>query len=546
MQISTGKNQREIKEHGNFQFPVNVSMESIQSFEQGMFLWHWHPEIELTWVMSGEMEYRVNDVTYHLKAGEGLFGNSNTLHAGNQWNGKNCSYLSITFHPRFLYGYEGSILQSGYVEKITSNESWDALLLQPQVGWQQEILERMRRIWQLSLQAGQCRMEHADVKEWFAEVDGGVGIGDAYSVEVVTQSSQTGPETVGRKDSQAAPEGVEGQDSQAVSEGAEGQDSQTAPEGAEGQDSQMTPEGAEGQDSQAASEGAEGQDSRSAPEGIEGQGSQTAPEGAGLQKSQTVLEGIEGQGSQTAPEGAGLQNSQTVSGSTEQQKNSRTAPEGVGLQNSQTVSGSTDQQKNSRTASVGDGLQNPQMALESCASARTVRRIVRVTGDITEESGGQLTFLNQKPQDYELSVLIELLEIWRSLFRYFISRPQQAGTHARNLERLREMIGFLQENSTGEVRLEDVAAQVGLCKSECCRYFKKYMNMTIFEYLLFIRVQNSLPYLRRGESITRTAGLVGFGSASYFTQIFRRYMKCSPREYKNQGAAKGTASSVNG
>ena len=61
VQIHTEKNQKEIKRHGNYEFPVNISPESIQSYEQGYFLWHWHPEIELTWIISGQMEYYVND-----------------------------------------------------------------------------------------------------------------------------------------------------------------------------------------------------------------------------------------------------------------------------------------------------------------------------------------------------------------------------------------------------------------------------------------------------------------------------------------------------
>ena len=112
VQIRIQDNRKEIKEHGDYAFPVNVCVETIQQYEQGSFLWHWHPEIELTWIMSGEMEYRVNDSVYYLKEGEGLFGNSNTLHSGYQVDGKNCSYLSVTFHPRFLYGYESGVLQT--------------------------------------------------------------------------------------------------------------------------------------------------------------------------------------------------------------------------------------------------------------------------------------------------------------------------------------------------------------------------------------------------------------------------------------------------
>ena len=104
VQIHTEKNQKEIKRHGNYEFPVNISPESIQSYEQGYFLWHWHPEIELTWIISGQMEYYVNDQKYLLSEGEGLFGNSNTLHSGYMKDGHglrlSVRHLSSPLHLR--------------------------------------------------------------------------------------------------------------------------------------------------------------------------------------------------------------------------------------------------------------------------------------------------------------------------------------------------------------------------------------------------------------------------------------------------------------
>ena len=136
MQIITQKNQKELKEHGNYAFPVHISIEKIQSYEKGLFLWHWHPEVELTLILSGQIEYQVEDTTYTLSAGEGLFCNSNSLHSGHMHEEKDCTYLSITFHPRFLYGYENSILQTKYVNHITANELWSSLVLNPSVLWQ--------------------------------------------------------------------------------------------------------------------------------------------------------------------------------------------------------------------------------------------------------------------------------------------------------------------------------------------------------------------------------------------------------------------------
>ena len=58
------------------------------------------------------------------------------------------------------------------------------------------------------------------------------------------------------------------------------------------------------------------------------------------------------------------------------------------------------------------------------------------------------------------------------------------------------------------------------------------MKMTIFDYLLSLRVQNSLPLLMAGESVTKIAGMVGFSTPAYYGQIFKRYMGCSPSQYR--------------
>lgn len=289
MQIITQKNQKELKEHGNFGFPVNISIEKIQSYEKGIFLWHWHPEIELTLILSGEIQYQVDDNTYILTSGDGLFCNSNSLHSGHMIEEKDCTYLSITFHPRFLYGYENSILQTKYVSFITANEAWSSLALKNLSLWQQEVLSDIKVIYELSKK----------------------------------------PDT-----------------------------------------------------------------------------------------------------------------------------------------------------------------------------------------------------------DFELQVHILLMHIWQKLYRHFSTQPDKERKSSHYLQRLRDMITFIEEHYHQEISLEDVAKSANICKSECCRFFKKQMGMTIFDYILYIRIQHSLPLLAGADSITGVAFSVGFSSPSYYSQIFKRYMKCTPMEYK--------------
>ena len=102
MQLQLDNNKKELKSHGTYAFPVNVSYEQLSRYERKSFLWHWHKEIELTILLQGEMQYQVNDTIYHLQAGEGLFCNSNRLHTGSSCHDSDCIYISTTFHPAFF------------------------------------------------------------------------------------------------------------------------------------------------------------------------------------------------------------------------------------------------------------------------------------------------------------------------------------------------------------------------------------------------------------------------------------------------------------
>lgn len=294
MRLQIDREQKEIKSHGSYGFPVLVSYEKLSYFDTGEFPWHWHPEIELTLVMEGEIAYQVNDSLYYLKAGEGLFCNTNVLHSGHGLDTPDCSYLSITFHPRLLYGYSSSMIQNKYMNHILKSAALASIHFAQDVEWQRKVLERMEHIRMLDA-------EH--------------------------------------------------------------------------------------------------------------------------------------------------------------------------------------------------------------------------------------------PMSMELQMQIALLEIWQQIYEHVETEEISGTENGRDTERIRQIMEYIQKHYAEKITLEDLADQIHLCKSESCRLFKRYMNESMFDYLLGYRVERSLELLRQSElDVTQISGRVGFANPGYYSRIFKRKMGCTPLEFRKSRA----------
>lgn len=290
MQLQLDREQKELKSHGSYGFPVLVSYERLSYFDTGEFPWHWHPEIELTLVMEGEIAYQVNDSLYYLKAGEGLFCNTNVLHSGHGTDAPDCSYLSITFHPRLLYGYSSSVMQNKYMNHILKSPALASIHFVPETDWQRLVLEKLEHIRMLD---------------------------------------------------------------------------------------------------------------------------------------------------------------------------------------------------------------------------------------------------KERPLSEELQIQIALLEIWQQIFEHVDAEGADYAENGRDTERIRQIMEYIQKHYAEKITLEDLADQIHLCRSESCRLFKRYMNESMFDYLLGYRIERSLELLKQsGLDVTQIAGLVGFANPGYYSRIFKRKMGCTPLEYR--------------
>lgn len=98
-----------------------------------------------------------------------------------------------------------------------------------------------------------------------------------------------------------------------------------------------------------------------------------------------------------------------------------------------------------------------------------------------------------------------------------------------------KIVKFIEKNYRTKISITAISKEVGLCKTEICRLFKKETGKTIVDFINEIRIEKSLLLLTEWEmNVTEIGQSVGFNSSSYYTEVFKNIMGTSPKEYRKK------------
>ena len=116
--------------------------------------------------------------------------------------------------------------------------------------------------------------------------------------------------------------------------------------------------------------------------------------------------------------------------------------------------------------------------------------------------------------------LMRSLKLWR-LMRY------------QRLDHMtRKAVEYIKANYQHQISLHDVAESLQISDSHLSRLLSK-SNRGFSDLLNEYRIQQAKHQIRSGEMIKQVADQCGFRSQSYFTQIFRKFVGMSPKEYRD-------------
>ena len=144
--VPVGKDLQELKIHGNLEFPVQVYPVTLSQMYLKLIRWHWHPEIEMIYMLEGQVEAMIDEESIILTPGQGIFVNQNVLHAFHRVEGYDAVFFSVVFHPAMIFGYGSAALSVKYLSPISENPHMKYLILSDDDPHTAPIIEYMKQV----------------------------------------------------------------------------------------------------------------------------------------------------------------------------------------------------------------------------------------------------------------------------------------------------------------------------------------------------------------------------------------------------------------
>lgn len=141
----------------------------------------------------------------------------------------------------------------------------------------------------------------------------------------------------------------------------------------------------------------------------------------------------------------------------------------------------------------------------------------------------------EKQPCYKSEVKNLLVSILITVLRRFgcanLSEP--CGKVYDDINGLQKAIEYINDNFTGEIRLDDIAAAATLSKFHFIRLFKASYNMTVWDYINIKRIDAAINLLSvSSDTVINVSMKCGFNTPANFNRIFKKITGVTPKDYR--------------
>lgn len=125
--LNLDKTAKELQPHGTLEFPCAGYASSHTNRQEDVIPWHWHEEMEISYVEDGQMKIKIPSETFLLEKGDCLVINANMLHYGEAVT--DCSLRALVFHPSLIFGNKDCVFAQKYILPLLACSSFSGHLI---------------------------------------------------------------------------------------------------------------------------------------------------------------------------------------------------------------------------------------------------------------------------------------------------------------------------------------------------------------------------------------------------------------------------------
>ena len=168
---------------------------------------------------------------------------------------------------------------------------------------------------------------------------------------------------------------------------------------------------------------------------------------------------------------------------------------------------------------------------DSVSKLLSLSHAVKIEGDVRRKISELLLSLRGMTAPARVAGMIALIQlIAEADFSVSAGNDHRLNRMERRLERIRI---FCSCNFSREIKLDDVAAHVGMSKSSFCTFMRRNAGMSLTEFVNDIRLNKALEMLRHTDkTIADIAYDTGFANVTYFNRLFRNKYGCTPKSVR--------------
>ena len=127
----------------------------------------------------------------------------------------------------------------------------------------------------------------------------------------------------------------------------------------------------------------------------------------------------------------------------------------------------------------------------------------------------------------------ELTLLTLSMYEDFLFRVRKHRTSPKVSPQIRSCRDYIELHAQQELKLGQLAKQVGYSEYYLSRKFKKEMGISISTYIKLVRVEQSkLMLISTNQTVAQIADSLHFASSSHFSESFREVVGKTPQQYR--------------